>query len=202
MAEHLTPVHPLEAWRDRFAALNSDVLTAGHDVAVDLEPSVAALAVRVAPERAALAEVALGVSLPSSPLAWAPTLRGQAFHLGPDEWLVTDTAATSAAAWEAVARPAAAAVGTAVSDVSAQYAFLRLRGRDARELLSFGCALDLRPAAFGPRSCARTLLGQAGVLLVGHPDGEYQVVVRTSFAGYVAAWLLDAAVTYQPAAAI
>ncbi|MDL5159150.1 sarcosine oxidase subunit gamma [Actinomycetospora termitidis] len=195
-ADLLAPVHLLDAWRARFEDLTVE-LAGRHDLAITLAPSTAALAVRVAPGAAAVAEVALGVPLPTRPLAWEPTLRGQSLHLGPDEWLVTDVAATSAAAWEAVTRPALAAVGAAASDVSAQYADLRLQGRAARELLSFGCALDLRPASFGPRTCARTLLGQSGVLLVGHDDGEFQLLVRTSFAGYVAAWLLDAAEEYR-----
>ena len=62
-----------------------------------------------------------------------------------------------------------------------------------------GCSLDLHPRVFGRGTAAQTLLGQAGVVLVALDDTgtSYQVVVRTSFAGYLTAWLLDAATEYH-----
>jgi sarcosine oxidase subunit gamma len=69
-------------------------------------------------------------------------------------------------------------------------------GPRARDLLAHGCALDLHPRSFGPGRCAQTMLARAQVLLVAHDGDEFTVFVRSSFAGYLATWLLDAAAEY------
>ena len=84
----------------------------------------------------------------------------------------------------------------AIVDVSANRTTLELRGQWVRELLEFGCSLDLHPRAFGPGRCAQTLLARANVLIwfvSDEPEPVYRVLVRPSFAAYVAAWLADAA---------
>jgi sarcosine oxidase subunit gamma len=187
----LAPAHPLEAWRDAFAALADD-LAAGTDLTIGLEPLTAALDVRVDATGLDAVAALVGGPLPTTPNTWTPIRDGRAAWLGPDEWLLFG----ATPAEDAVGEVAAPHRGAAV-DVSAQRTAIRLRGRDARELLSFGCALDLRPASFPPGSCAQTLLGQAGVLLLADPDDAYLVVVRSSFAGYVAGWLLDAAQEFR-----
>ena len=65
-----------------------------------------------------------------------------------------------------------------------------------RELLEFGCPIDLHPRAFGPGRCAQTLLARANVLIwhvTDEPEDTWRLFVRPSFAAYVAAWLADAA---------
>ena len=54
---------------------------------------------------------------------------------------------------------------------------------------------------FGRGAAAQTLLGQAGVLLMALDDTgtHYQIMVRSSFAGYLTSWLLDAATEYRTA---
>jgi sarcosine oxidase subunit gamma len=91
--------------------------------------------------------------------------------------------------------------GGAVVDVSAQRTTLRLRGEHARDLLAGGCSLDLHPRVFGRGAAAQTLLGLAGVVLMALDDTgtHYQIVVRSSFAGYLTSWLLDAATEYRTA---
>ena len=48
---------------------------------------------------------------------------------------------------------------------------------------------------FGPGAAAQTTLGQAGVALIPLSDNgtDYRIIVRASFAGYLADWLIDAA---------
>jgi sarcosine oxidase subunit gamma len=117
--------------------------------------------------------------------------------LGPDEWLLIGEHPGDQ--WAEALRAVVAPLGGAAVDVSDQRTGVRLRGSGARELLAFGCALDLRPASFPPGSCAQTLLGQAGVLLIAdRVDDGFVILVRTSFAGYVADWLLDAAQELRP----
>ena len=83
-----------------------------------------------------------------------------------------------------------------IVDVSANRTTLELRGPRARELLEFGCPIDLHPRVFGPGRCAQTLLARANVLIwhvADEPEDTWRLFVRPSFAAYVAAWLADAA---------
>ncbi|MDP9481913.1 MAG: sarcosine oxidase subunit gamma, partial [Chloroflexota bacterium] len=80
-----------------------------------------------------------------------------------------------------------------VVDVSANRTTIRLAGPGARDVLERGCSIDLHPRTFGPGRCAQTLLARAGVII--HQvslEPEYRLLVRPSFAAYVATWLLDA----------
>ena len=87
-------------------------------------------------------------------------------------------------------------------DVSAQRTTVALRGEHVRDLLAGGCSLDLHPRVFARGAAAQTLLGQAGIVLMALDDTgtHYQLVVRSSFAGYLTSWLLDAATEYRTSA--
>jgi sarcosine oxidase subunit gamma len=64
--------------------------------------------------------------------------------------------------------------------------------------LAKGTPLDLDPRTFGEGTAAETTLGQAGVILLA-VDGsgtDYRILIRSSFARYLADWLLDAAEEY------
>ena len=114
--------------------------------------------------------------------------------MGPEEWLIT-AGARSAAALEAALRAAVGEHGGAAIDVSAQRTTLRLSGPDAREVLAKGCSLDLHPKVFTKGTAAQTMLGLAGVVLIALDDAgtDYRILVRASFARYLADWLIDAA---------
>lgn len=115
--------------------------------------------------------------------------------LGPDEWLVVGPA-DGDAALESQLRAATAGTGASIVDVSANRTTLELFGPDARRILESGCPLDLHPRAFGPGRCAQTLLARANVILwqtADRPEPVYRLLVRPSFASYVAAWIADAA---------
>jgi sarcosine oxidase, subunit gamma len=194
----LAPTHPLENHRAAFAALSDELAAAGTDLAIELEPLTSAVDLRVDPaavDADALRDV-VGGALPTRPNTWSALADGRAVRLGPDEWLLTGL--RPADAWEEALRAVVGERGGAAVDVSAQRTGVRLRGALARELLALGCALDLRPASFPPGSAAQTLLGQSGVLLMtDRVDDAVVILVRTSFAGYVADWLLDAAEEFR-----
>jgi len=185
MAE-LLRTHPLEAWEPAFEALPGTVR-------ITVEPFVATVDVRLAPVAAA------GLDLPTAPNTWRPAGTGRAVWLGPDEWLLTSPTATPAEL-EARVRAAVLPLGGSATDVSAQRIGLRLTGARVRDVLAKGCSIDLHPRVFGAGSSAQTALGQAGVVLLGLSDAgdEYSVLVRSSFAGYLADWLLDAALEFTP----
>lgn len=190
----LTPAHPLESRRAALAAAST-----GTTLSLELEAPVAAVDLRVDPGHGGPEAVgaALGGALPTAPDTWTALPTGLALRLGPDEWLLT-SATADPEDWEFHVDETAAPHGGMAVDVSAQRTTVRVRGAAARELLAFGCALDLRPAAFPRGRCAQTLLGQAAVLLVAHETDDLALIVRTSFAGYVADWLVDAAAEVVP----
>ena len=189
--------HPLESRRGLLDALSADVAPT---LRLELEEPLATVDLRVEPDGDGPAAVgrAVGGPLPGRADTWTALPAGQALRLGPDEWLLTSTAARPQD-WESEVDDAAAPYGGMAVDVSAQRTGLRIRGAAARELLAFVCALDLRPASFPRGRCAQTLCGQAPVLLAAHGDDDLQVLVRPSFAGYVVDRLVDAAEEYRTA---
>jgi sarcosine oxidase subunit gamma len=131
------------------------------------------------------------------PDTWTPTADGRLVWLGPDEWLLTSTTETPEEL-EARVRAAVLPLGGSAADVSAQRICLRLTGARVRDVLAKGCSIDLHPRVFGRGSSAQTALGQAGVVLLALSDAvdDVVVLVRSSFAGYLADWLLDAALEF------
>ena len=199
-AEPLARTAPLAAWGDALGALPDGVQ-------ITPLPFVAMIDIRLDPTGSAAVAVGeyLGVALPTAPSTYAESETATAIWLGPDEWLITSPFRTPEQL-ETGLREAVGAGGTefdgTVVDVSAQRTTVALRGEHARDLLAGGCALDLHPRVFGRGAAAQTLLGQAGVLLMALDDTgtHYQIVVRSSFAGYLTAWLLDAATEYRTSA--
>ncbi|MFR0354274.1 sarcosine oxidase subunit gamma [Streptomyces sediminimaris] len=143
------------------------------------------------------AGLALGLQLPLEPGTAVRAGERAALRLGPDEWLLVGPPG-SQADLEARVREAAGDEPVSVTDVSAQRTTLLVAGPRARDLLAHGCSLDLHPRAFGAGRCAQTTLGRTQVVLVARdePRAGFWVLVRSSFAGYLADWLLDAATEY------
>ncbi|MCZ2826131.1 MULTISPECIES: sarcosine oxidase subunit gamma [unclassified Modestobacter] len=187
MAE-LLRTHPLQAWSTALERLPDTV-------GITAEPFVAMAVVRLG----AAASEALDAALPTVPNTWAQHGTGRAVWLGPDEWLLSSTTETPEQL-EARIRAAVVPLGGSVTDVSAQRIGLRLTGARVRDVLAKGCSIDLHPRVFGRGNSAQTLLGQAGVVLLALSDvgDDFLVLVRASFAGYLADWLLDAALEFTP----
>ena len=185
MAE-LLRTHPLQAWNAAFERLPGTV-------GIAIEPFVAMVDIRLGAEAAAR----LDVDLPAIPNTWVPVGTGRAVWLGPDEWLLTSTT-EAPDELEALVRAVIVPLGGAAADISAQRIALRLTGARVRDVLAKGCSIDLHPRVFRRGSSAQTTLGQAGVVLLALSDAgdEYLVLVRSSFAGYLADWLLDAALEF------
>jgi sarcosine oxidase subunit gamma len=192
MAE-LPRTHPLEARAAHWETLPGTV-------AVAVEPFTAMADLRIDAVGTGVT-AALGVALPAVPGTWVRAGSGRAIWLGPDEWLLTSTT-ESPEQLEGRIRAATLPFGGSVVDVSAQRITLRLTGSLARDVLAKGCSIDLHPRRFGRGDNAQTMLGQAGVVLLALSDtgDDYAVLVRSSFAGYLADWLADAAVEYTTTA--
>ncbi|WP_158844009.1 sarcosine oxidase subunit gamma [Saccharothrix deserti] len=104
--------------------------------------------------------------------------------LGPEEWLVVGPDGDTFDLPGGV-------------DVSANRTTIELSGPNARDVLEKGCTLDLHPRAFGAGRCAQTTLARSQVLLWQTSNAPvYRLMVRGSFAHYLADWLTDAAQEY------
>jgi sarcosine oxidase subunit gamma len=145
MADVLYRTHPLAAWKPMLAETSRQV----RGLSLVAEDGVAAVNLRVDPTGPGADAVGrvLGAALPLEPNTFARTGDGEIIWLGPDEWLVTSATAQPEEFEDELGWVVSAYDGAAV-DVSAQRTGIRVGGPVARELLSFGCALDLRRLAW------------------------------------------------------
>jgi sarcosine oxidase subunit gamma len=193
MANQLQRTHPLQT---RLQSLEQ--LPDGFQVITDPFLTMTNLRFHHGGPATAAVTAVLGVTPPSQPNTWVRGDAGSVIWLGPDEWLVVSEL-TALETQEADLRAVVTAFGGAAVDVSGQRVSLTLRGRHVRDVLAKGCALDLHPSVFRPGSSAQTTLGLAGVvLLAGDDPSEFTVLVRQSFASYLADWLVDAAEEFRP----
>ena len=159
-------------------------------------PLLTMVSVRVEPGSPASARLAerLGTPLPRACGEVTSSGGHSALWLGPDEWLVVSDGDPDQLVPELTA-----ALGSdpgSVVDVSANRTTLELSGPAARETLEKGCPADLHPRSFGPGSAVATTLGPVPVLLWQTGATTFRLLPRSSFADYVARWLIDAVTEY------
>lgn len=203
MADTLVAHHPLEFVASEWRSAGVDSRSA---VTLTPEPFLPQHIVRL-PAGSGVVPLVAELQLPTAANTWSSTADGRAIWLGPDEWLLVGAESTDAAAAARRERELSEKlrpVGGAATDVSAQRLGVRIGGPQARRVLAKGCSIDLHPKHFGIGTAVQTVLGQAGVVLLALPPGadghpEYLVLVRSSFAGYLATWLLDAALEFTAA---
>ncbi len=118
-----------------------------------------------------------------------------AIWLGPDEWLLVGPDGAQEKQVETL-RSVLKDVHASVIDVSDSRATLEVTGSKAAEALAKGCALDLHESQFKPGQCAQTLLAKAQVILERTGDG-FRLYIRSSFARYLVAWLIEAMAEYK-----
>jgi len=135
-------------------------------------------------------EGVLGTALPRSAGEVASHGQHSVLWQGPDEWLVVSE--MSADVLVAALQESVAGAHAAVVDVSANRTVLELRGAAARAVLEKGCPLDLHPRAFAPGRAVATTLARIPLVLWQVGPDSYRLLPRSSFADYVARWLLDA----------
>lgn len=192
----------LTGFADRFADASARSAGALH---LAEEPLWRMVNLRIAPTAAASVTGVLGAPLPLQPNTVTKTPTGLIVWLGPDEWLVfTPDDNADHGEFDAAVRSAAGPVAVSVVDVSAARTVIGLAGPAARDVLAHGCGLDLDAARFAPGTCAQTRLALADVVLIAPHDQPSDfaqsplllILVRASFASYLATWLLDAATDY------
>ncbi|WP_328869354.1 sarcosine oxidase subunit gamma [Streptomyces sp. NBC_00287] len=199
MAE-LTEAGPVHLRRSPLAHLEQRMraatVTGARGVALTERPFLTMVNLRVDPasEAADRMEKALGASLPRQCGRTTAAGPRTVLWLGPDEWLVLAEGASVASEL----KEALGADPGSVVDVSANRTTLELTGPAARQALEKGCPLDLHPRAFGPGRAVSTTVGPVAVLLWQVDDvPTYRLLPRSSFADYLARWLIDAMSEYR-----
>ncbi|MER5578463.1 sarcosine oxidase subunit gamma [Streptomyces massasporeus] len=173
-------------------------VTGARGVTLTELPFLTMVNLRVDPssETAGRIETALGAPLPRRCGDTAASGPRTILWLGPDEWLVLSPPEEAAASREPGVVALRDALGSdpgSVVDVSANRTTLELSGPSARQVLEKGCPLDLHPRAFGPGRAMSTTVGPVAVLLWQIDDAPtYRLLPRSSFADYLARWLVDA----------
>jgi len=181
----IAPRGALYGYAERLSSL-------GHGIPVEVGAPARTFDLRVDPTTSALLAVedVLGLPLPAAS-RFASGDGRTVVWLGPDEWLVIDPAMSPSL--EQSLRDAVGSHG-AVVEQSGQRLSLVVSG-DAAGLLAKGTGLDLRGDGFGPGVALQGLLAQAVVVFLARSENArtVELLVRTSFARYVADWLRDAA---------
>lgn len=184
---------------DALGALAGDLASASGDaIWLGLVPPRTVLNLRGPATKtfANVVEEVFGVAPPLEPNRWTGTRDLAAVWLGPDEWLLVAPDGESRTIERALREALPKEPWLSIVDIAHNYTILRLSGRNARELLAKGCALDLYPSSFPAGACAQTLLARTRVILRA-VDGGTELWIRNSFASYTAQWLLDAAAEFQ-----
>ncbi|MEM7431511.1 MAG: sarcosine oxidase subunit gamma family protein [Pseudomonadota bacterium] len=116
----------------------------------------------------------------------------EAYWLGPDEWQIIIPEAQADRIVAAV-HEVIEARHAAFNDISGGQVALQLAGSRATEMLAKGCTIDFHSAVFAVGDCAQTGLGKAPVLIARRTEAPvFDIVVRSSFAGYLNQWLQQA----------
>lgn len=137
----------------------------------------------------------LGTDLPVKPNTTAKADDLSAYWMSPDEWFIVgpDEKAESLAA---DLEKALAGQHVSIVDTSNNRTTVDVSGEKARTLLEKSMIIDLHPSAFKPGDCANTLFGSAQVLFEQTGETSYRLFPRSSFAAYLAAYLIDGAAEF------
>ena len=190
MAETLTATSPLQGWSDEVRRTCPDCDDEGGAVRRDGRPVGRPGWAR----RRSRASAILGVALPTTPSTYVSNDTLTVIWFGPEEWLITAGARSAAALEARCERPwASTAARRSTSPRSAPRCGCAVRmpvtcwPRAARLTCTDGCSAK--------GTAAQTMLGLAGVVLIALDDAgtDYRILVRSSFARYLADWLIDAA---------
>ena len=69
---------------------------------------------------------------------------------------------------------------------------VKIEGREARDLLAKGCALDLHPQCCPPGQASRTRFADVPVIVRCMRPSTFECIVALSYADYFLSWLEDA----------
>ena len=154
------------------------------------------ISLRAPAESLAALSRALGVKLPEEPMGSAFGKSGDfggkggraALWLGPDEWLVIDTAGN-----DPMADCAKVKALHSAADISHRHVAIDVSGAGAADALNAGCPRDLSLVAFPVGAAARTVLGKIEIALFRSGEDAFRVECWRSFSDYAFTFLAEAA---------
>jgi len=135
-------------------------------------------------------DAVLGIALPTQPSTCAHNGEAGIYWLGPDEWLLIVEGGRAAALEEQLRQQLGGHIS--IVDVSGGQTLLNISGNGAAMVLMKSSPYDFHTANFGPGCCVQTTFAKATALVVAREDGCFDLVIRRSFADYLARWILDA----------
>jgi sarcosine oxidase, subunit gamma len=145
------------------------------------------LSLRARPDALSALSKALGVLLPVKPKSSQTKGTRTALWLGPDEWLIIDSAKNP------IDDAAKAKALNASVDVSHRNTAIIVSGPAAEAALSAGCPQNLSLAVFPVAACSRTILGKVEIVILRTGPQTFHVECWRSFSDYVMTYLADAA---------
>ena len=140
-------------------------------------------------------ETVVGLALPLEPCTTTQNGDAGIYWLGPTEWLVI-VAQDMKNGVEAGLRNALQGRGALV-DVSGGQTLLNVSGSGFDTLLMKSSGYDFQSSRFGPGRCVQTTFARATALVSKRDDGSVDLIVRRSFADYLASWMLDAGAEFD-----
>ncbi|CAN7299678.1 sarcosine oxidase subunit gamma [Phyllobacterium sp. LjRoot231] len=170
-------LHPLQAGR-------SDVAS----VSVTLADNATRVSLRAKADAVPALSKVLGLALPMKPKTTASSGSRTALWLGPDEWLIIDTADSSLVADLAKVKVLHSAV-----DVSHRNVGIIVVGKGADAVVNGGCPQDLSLKAFPVGAASRTVLGKIEIVLWRTGENSFRVECWRSFSSYAYAFLQESA---------
>jgi sarcosine oxidase, subunit gamma len=162
-------------------------MTATAQVSVTPAEPAYRMSLRARPDALSALSKALGVTLPVKPKSSESKGTRTALWLGPDEWLIIDSAKNP------MDDAAKAKVLHSSVDVSHRNTAIIVLGAAAEATISAGCPQNLSQAAFPVGACSRTIFGKVEIVVLRTGAQAFRVECWRSFSDYVMTFLTDAA---------
>ena len=136
----------------------------------------------------------LGIPLPTEPGHYHCNHEHSLHWLGPDEWMLVSQA--GALTLEAALRQRLTG-HISIVDLSGGQALINMRGSNTavQTMLKKSSVYDFAgwPSAQTDKGCCvQTTFAKATAVVSNKSDGSFDLIIRRSFADYIARWLLDA----------
>lgn len=138
-------------------------------------------------------EQVLGIKLPAQPRSSSIStlsLGSSLYWMGPSEWLLLVDQGTESQVEEKLRQVLTGHFS--VSIVTGGQTLINISGSNVDSILKKSSVYDFHPSSFQINECVQTTFAKATALFCRRADGSFDVVIRRSFADYLARWLLDA----------
>lgn len=157
-------------------------------VSVALADNATRVSLRAKPDAIPVLSKALGLDLPVKPKSTVTKGARTAMWLGPDEWLIIDSATSSLLDDLAKVKVLHSAV-----DVSHRNVGILVSGKGAEAVINGGCPQDLSLKVFPAGAASRTVLGKIEIVLWRAGEDSFRVECWRSFSTYAYAFLQESA---------